>query len=184
MSNRQALAARFIEQRKQREAALAQIKMALPAKQRMKRLSPFALLILVLALLISGTALAFLVFGQLAHPFTDAPMLSSPPADVLVVVTVTSNVATPELVSDPAKEIVMPELRQVCTGLPGGRLHVRFTPGEGSDVRGYLVDGETVQAAIEVNGETNTQTYQGGLWLRLESPIAGWVNARYICEGD
>jgi hypothetical protein len=184
MSNRQVLEARFIEQRKRREAAFARLQVAPPTHKRMKRPSPFALLILVLALLLGGTALAFLVFEQLVRSSIDAPLLSGPPATVLVVVTAPINVATQELASDLTKEMVMSDLRQVCTGVPGGRLHVRFTPGEGSDVRGYLVDGETVQAAIKVNSEVNTQTYQGSLWLRLEKPIAGWVNARYICEGD
>ena len=184
MSNRQVLEARFIEQRKQREAAYAQLQAALPAKQRMKHSSPFALLFLVPALLIGGLVLAFLEFRQPARPSTDASMLSNPPATILVVVTATRNVATPDFVSDPENVIEIQELRQVCTGVNGGRLHVRLAPGEGSDVRGYLVDGETVRVAIEVNGEVNTKTYQGSLWLRLETPIAGWVNARYICEGD
>jgi hypothetical protein len=65
---------------------------------------------------------------------------------------------------------------QVCTNIPQGRLHVRFAAGEGSDVRGYLAEGETIQAA------TDSQTIHGELWLRLLSPVAGWVNAHYLCE--
>ena len=184
MSNRQALEARFTEQRKKREAALVKLQVALPAKQRMKHQSPFALLFLVLALFIVGTALALPEFEQMARPSMDLPELFDAPTTVLVVVTTIGNVATPELAFDLPTVTTAPDLRHVCTGVPGGHLHVRFTPGQGSEVRGYLVDGETVRAATEANGQVNTQTNQGSLWLRLETPIAGWVNARYICEGD
>jgi hypothetical protein len=53
---------------------------------------------------------------------------------------------------------------------------VRFAAGEGSEVRGYLAEGETVQFT------TDSQTIRGELWLRLSAPIAGWVNAHYLCE--
>jgi hypothetical protein len=70
---------------------------------------------------------------------------------------------------------------KVCTDIPDGRLHVRFTPGEGGEVRGYLVEGESVQIAL-VNGQMETQTAQGEQWLKLLSPVEGWSNFKYICE--
>ena len=68
----------------------------------------------------------------------------------------------------------------VCTDIPNGRLHVRFAAGEGSEVRGYLAEGETVQLALEPAGEV----IQGELWQYISSPIAGWVNARYLCKSE
>jgi hypothetical protein len=70
---------------------------------------------------------------------------------------------------------------KVCTNIPDGRLHVRFTPGEGGEVRGYLVEGETVQIAL-VNGQIESQSTQGEQWLKLLSPVEGWSNFKYICE--
>ena len=37
-----------------------------------------------------------------------------------------------------------PVAMKVCTDIPDGRLHVRFAAGDGSEVRGYLTEGETV----------------------------------------
>ena len=70
---------------------------------------------------------------------------------------------------------------KVCTNIPDGRLHVRFTPGEGSEVRGYLAEGETVQIVL-VSGQTATQTIQDEQWIKLLSPVEGWSNKIYICE--
>jgi hypothetical protein len=69
-------------------------------------------------------------------------------------------------------------MRQVCTDIPNGRLHVRFAAGEGSEVRGYLVEGETVQLAPDSNGKM----IQGEQWRYIASPIAGWVNTRFVCK--
>lgn len=74
-------------------------------------------------------------------------------------------------------------IRQVCTDVPGGYLHVRFTPGEGSAVRGYLAEGETVRPALTKSGKLDTQGHSdSSSWMRLRSPIEGWVNTRFICE--
>jgi len=67
---------------------------------------------------------------------------------------------------------------KVCTDIPNGRLHVRFAAGEGSEVRGYLVEGETVQLAPA----SNSKMIQGEQWRYIASPIVGWVNARYLCK--
>ena len=66
----------------------------------------------------------------------------------------------------------------VCTDIPDGRLHVRFAAGPGSEVRGYLAEGETVQVALEPNSEM----IQDELWLLISYPVAGWVNPRYLCN--
>jgi hypothetical protein len=64
----------------------------------------------------------------------------------------------------------------VCTNAPGGKLNVRFVPGEKNDVRGYLAEGETVSP----NGER--QDIDGSVWVKLSSPIEGWVNEKFLCE--
>ncbi len=69
---------------------------------------------------------------------------------------------------------------QVCTDIPNGRLHVRFTAGEGSEVRGYLIEGDTVQVSPNPDGGM----IQDGEWLHITSPVAGWVNARYVCQQE
>jgi hypothetical protein len=65
---------------------------------------------------------------------------------------------------------------KVCTNVAGGKLHVRIAPGDTSDVRGYLLDGESVTPGAE------SRSIEGSLWLKLSSPIEGWVNAKYLCE--
>lgn len=77
-----------------------------------------------------------------------------------------------------------PVALKVCTDIPEGRLHVRFAAGDGSEVRGYLTEGEAVQVALGSDGELNSQMIQGDQWLRLTSPVAGWVNARYLCKSE
>jgi hypothetical protein len=57
---------------------------------------------------------------------------------------------------------------------------VRFAAGDGSEVRGYLVEGETVQLVPAADGKM----IQGELWLSIASPITGWVNARYVCTQE
>jgi hypothetical protein len=69
---------------------------------------------------------------------------------------------------------------KVCTDIPNGRLHARFAAGEGSEVRGYLVEGETVQLAPASDGKM----IQGEQWLYIASPIAGWVNDRFVYKQE
>lgn len=66
--------------------------------------------------------------------------------------------------------------RTVCTNIPNGQLHVRFEPGEGSNVRGYLLEGETVILTDE------QVEREGSTWQRISHPIEGWVNTTYLCE--
>jgi len=67
---------------------------------------------------------------------------------------------------------------RVCTDIPDGRLHVRFAAGDGSEVRGYLAEGESVLPTA------NAETLKGETWQQIASPIAGWVNARYLCPSE
>ena len=133
-----------------------------PATRKIGRdlLSALAVIVILIA---SGAAMFFAV--QLTTPKTDATAVALPSASPAPSATSTTIMATP---------VAM----MVCTDIPNGRLHVRFAAGEGSEVRGYLAEGETVQLALE----PNNQMIQAELWLRITSPVAGWVNAIYICE--
>ena len=93
-------------------------------------------------------------------PFQETPTLET--VEVVPAITAT-------------EEIVETGLK-VCTNVTGGKLHVRIAPGDTSDVRGYLLDGESVTPGAE------SRNIEGSLWLKLSSPIEGWVNAKYLCE--
>lgn len=80
--------------------------------------------------------------------------------------------------ASPTITVATPIKAVVCTNIPNGKLHVRFDPGDQSEVRGYLADGESVI----LSGEQ--EEIQKGLWVRLSRPIEGWVNASYLCEAD
>jgi len=123
-------------------------------------------LVVIVILLASGAAMFFAV--RMTTPKANATATVSPS---------TSPSSTPTiLVSE------TPVRMQVCTDIPDGRLHVRFTAGDGSEVRGYLAEGETVQAALTSENKLDSQTIRSELWLHILSPVAGWVNARYLCE--
>lgn len=78
----------------------------------------------------------------------------------------------------------VPITMNVCTDIPDGRLHVCFTAGDGSEVRGYLAEGETVQIALASDSELDSKIIRGDLWLHILSPVAGWVNTRYLCKSE
>jgi hypothetical protein len=88
-----------------------------------------------------------------------------------------SNTAETAVHTVPAHTAAPTPLR-VCTDIPDGRLHVRFAAGDGSEVRGYLAEGESVLPTA------NTETLKGETWQQIASPIAGWVNARYLCPSE
>ena len=143
--------------------------------QRVRSISSFPLrkrgrelvgtLAVIAILVASGAAMFFAV--NLTTPKTNAKATVSPSASPLPNATSTTIMATP---------VAM----MVCTDIPDGRLHVRFAAGEDSEVRGYLAESETVQLAIDSDNEV----IQGELWLRISSPVAGWVNARYLCKSN
>ena len=122
-------------------------------------------LAVIVILIASGAAMFFAV--QFTTPKIDATAVASPSVSPAPSATYTTIMATP---------VAM----MVCTDIPNGRLHVRFAAGEGSEVRGYLAEGETVQLALE----PNNQMIQAELWQRISAPITGWVNARYLCKSE
>ena len=134
-----------------------------PSQSRKRVRTLFSALAVIMILIASGGAMFFAV--NMTTPKSDntaapsASPLQSPSS------TSTTIMATP---------VAM----MVCTDIPNGRLHVRFAAGQGSEVRGYLAEGETVQVALEPNSEM----IQDELWLLISYPVAGWVNPRYLCK--
>jgi hypothetical protein len=129
--------------------------------------------LVVLAILFSsGAAFEYIVRAPASDAITPV---------VVVTETILPSVSPSKRIPPASVTSPIPAIMQVCTNIPQGRLHVRFAAGEGSDVRGYLAEGEEVQIAI-ANSTVESQTIQGELWLRLLSPVAGWVNAHYLCE--
>ncbi len=137
------------------------MKHSTPANHR-KDAGLLNLLMAVVILAASGIAMYFAV--SVTDPI-NVPAIASPSA-------------SPPLTS--ISITAPPAAMQVCTDIPNGRLHVRFAAGEGSEVRGYLVEGEAVQLAPVPDG----QMIQGDLWLPITSPVTGWVNARYVCKQE
>jgi hypothetical protein len=104
--------------------------------------------------------------------YTPTPMSSPETPAPAPASTVPAPVAT--AVMTPRVEPV--ETITVCTNIPGGKLNVRFSAGEKSDVRGYLAEGETVT----LSGDR--KVLDKNTWVKLKSPIEGWVNEIYLCE--
>jgi len=123
------------------------------------------LTLLGVALISIGVFIVMIYLSKPGASSTPAPETAIYPA------TAASSAMAPAPTSTQAK---------VCTHIPNGRLHVRFTPGEGSEVRGYLAESENVQVALN-NGQLESQIVKGESWLRLLSPVEGWADARYIC---
>jgi len=126
----------------------------------------FALAVILTLVAMAGVAIFFAV--QLTTPKTENTATTSPSASPSASA---STSISPTLMATPVA-------MRVCTDIPDGRLHVRFTAGDGSEVRGYLTEGETVLLVSE------TETLQGEVWEHITSPVAGWVNARYLCKSE
>jgi len=141
-------------------AQRAQRRSAPPSRRRGRNV--LGALAVVLILLASGAAVYFA--AQLSTPKAGSTQTSSP---------------SPSPTANAAIAITpTPVVMQVCTDIPDGRLHVRFAAGDGSEVRGYLAESESVLPTA------NTETLKGETWQQIASPIAGWVNARYLCPSE
>jgi hypothetical protein len=129
-------------------------------------------LMVIAVIAASGTAMYLAV--TLTAPNMDARATTSPSVNAPTGIAIYPAVSMSPAATDAA--VIM----QVCTDVPNGRLHVRFAAGEGSEVRGYLIEGETVQVSRNSDG----RMIQDGQWLHISSPVAGWVNARYVCKQE
>jgi hypothetical protein len=70
----------------------------------------------------------------------------------------------------------------ICAGFDQAKVHVRFGAGLGSDVRGYLSEGEIVTFPLDPYGHAITKEADGVRWAHIESPIRGWVSTSYLCK--
>jgi hypothetical protein len=122
-----------------------------------------ALLTLIILLALTAAAVIFALY--LTGTQTNVIAVSPSPAVETAVHTAPAHTATPTPL-------------RVCTDIPDGRLHVRFAAGDGSEVRGYLAEGESVLPTA------NIEILKGETWQQITSPIAGWVNARYLCPSE
>ncbi len=126
----------------------------------------------IIILVASGVAMFFAMQWTTSKPVsTETTSPSVSPS------TSTSTSISPTIMATPVAMMV-------CTDIPDGRLHVRFAAGDGSEVRGYLTEGEAVQIALDPNSELDSQIIKGNLWVRISFPVAGWVNARYLCKSE
>ncbi len=127
----------------------------------------FALAVILTLVAMAGAAVFFALHLTTPKPETTimASASTSPSASI------TTSTTSPTIMATPVAMMV-------CTDIPDGRLHVRFAAGDGSEVRGYLTESETVLLASE------TETLQGEVWEQITSPVAGWVNARYLCKSE
>ncbi len=162
MTTRKQLEETLAAQRARRSKALPPIR---PLRKRGGGLAGGLLVLVILA--VSGIAMSFAV--RVTNPKMDVTTTTFPSTSLSA-----SSLLTPTIV--PATPITM----QICTHIPNGRLHVRFAAGDSSEVRGYLAEDETVQLAPATDGKT----LQGELWLPINYPIAGWVNARFVCTQE
>ncbi len=152
-----------MKSRAQLEEILAQQRRARPPAPPRKRGRELLGALAVIAIL-SASAAGMFFAVQMTAPKADATTAASPSSAAS---------ASPTLAATPVA-------MQVCTDIPNGRLHVRFTAGDGGEVRGYLAEGEAVQLALD----SDAQTIRGEVWRRIASPVAGWVNARYLCKSE
>jgi len=74
--------------------------------------------------------------------------------------------------------------RQICPNLPAGHAPVRYGPHTNSAERGYVAAGETIQLSDLDETWNIREDGRGNFWLRIEIPISGWVNARFICKEE
>jgi hypothetical protein len=155
MKSRAELEALLAAQRSQRRSVP-------PPRRRGRNL--LGALAVILTLLASGGVMYFAV--QLTTP----PVENTP--------TILPSHTASLMTSATVFQTTTPTPLMVCTDIPDGRLHVRFAAGDGSEVRGYLTEGESVLPTA------NTETLKGETWQQIASPIAGWVNARYLCPAE
>ena len=114
-----------------------------------------------------GLGLIFLTLAALVR-LSPSAMPPTQAASPLEIPTIHSATATPPPQPSPTLSS-----RVVCFSI--GWVHVRFAPGNNQPVRGYLAEGETVVLdSDQGNGD----------WMHLSSPVAGWVDARYLCETE
>ena len=182
MTNRKILEAYFAKQRLARKKNQLRFPQNSRVTPRRKRIGYVAVILIVLFVTLltlwSLSEVDRLPLWQVSVEATEGKT-----SDLIVMFVTATDSATPSASAlNPVDETTIPTAFYVCTNVSNGLLHVRFEPGEGSAVRGYLAEGETIWPVLSANGKVEIQEYQGSQWLRLSSPIEGWVNINFICE--
>ena len=165
----------FARQQKRRQAAMASFRKAPAAKKEMQKTKTYRSMVVPLIFLVMLLAIVLVMtVPGTPEPAPEQTLPQATQAARILVVTAT------------ATEVQFVIDRQVCTNVPSGNLHVRFAPN--GSVRGYLAEGESVKLSTDsYTGDIEVQDRGDGTpWIHLQSPIEGWVNARYICyiEGE
>lgn len=77
-----------------------------------------------------------------------------------------------------AQPKITPAGAMVCfqNDIVDGRLRVRECAGLECQEAGIVAAGDL----LAFTGER--QVVDGATWLRIERPLQGWINARYVCE--
>ena len=182
MTNRKILEAYFAKQRQARKKNQLGFPRNSHVTPRQKRIGYVAVILIV----VFATLLTIWILKEVERlPIQQVslvPTVGGSSDFIVMVVTATDSATSKEFAQNPIYETAIPTAFYVCTNVSNGLLHVRFEPGVGSVVRGYLTEGEEIRPALDANGRVETQEYQGGQWLHLSSPIKGWVNIKFICE--
>lgn len=102
--------------------------------------------------------------------------ITTPTAEAMLVTATWPLEATPSP-TPPASSPDTGRVGEICfENVADGTLRVRECPGLGCSEIGILADGDQIAATDE------RQIVDGSAWLRIDAPIVGWVNARYVCE--
>ena len=172
MTSRQDLQKLFTAQRQRRENMATRLEQNYPRPVRSRKHMPSRhLLGVVICILLIALGIVS-AFTQELSPATAEPSLTH--AEIQTKTPASTVLVTPKDTAPLESEITA----HVCTGETDGHLHVRFEPGEGAAVRGYLFENEIVQTSGE------RVVVRDSTWVFLLSPIEGWVNTCYICKGE
>lgn len=163
-------------QQRARRLARKQTATSVPRRRGRGWSSVFTLLGILFASV--GVFVGMMFLSAASTGASSAPTATSASLQTAILLAVPPSTKMPIVATD----VVV--LAQVCTNIPEGRLRVHFKPGNGSEVRGYLAEGEEVQIVLSPDGEIESQSIQGSQWELLASPVEGWVNAIYICEAQ
>ncbi len=105
------------------------------------------------------------------------PVAITPPTPTAALVTATLPLEATPSPTPPASSPDTGRVGEICfDNIAGGTLRVRECPGLGCREIGILADGDQIAATDK------RQIVDGSAWLRIDAPIVGWVNARYVCE--
>jgi len=124
--------------------------------------------------LILFTAIGAAIVGGFALQYHGVDLLNSVELVLPTPIPTIQEIATlPPSPGAVAKNLLTPAPDlHVCTGIADGHLNVRINSGHESPVVGILPEA----VSISPTGQRDDD------WLEINAPLAGWVNAKFICE--